>query len=114
MIRKSGWRGKNKGKPCEFGTPCNSNMVIEFKKTEQFTSGGIALPDEVVNKESNAAMTATVLAIGVDCWLDQPSDGCDIGDTVILARYSGTKMDNVPEGRDVRFCSDMQILGVKN
>jgi co-chaperonin GroES (HSP10) len=110
--RDGEWRGSNKGAPCEFGTPVGTNLILEFTKVEEITESGIVLASETVAKEGGANMVARVLAIGAAAWADQPCDYCDVGDRVVLARYTGVKLDGAPKDRDVRFATDMQILAV--
>ena len=112
-TRGADWRGENKGLACEFGTAAGSNLIIEFKKAEETTASGIVMPMEVVNKQGNASMTAMVLSIGQAAWADQPCDSADVGDIVVLARYTGVKLDGVPDNRDVRFATDLQVLAIK-
>jgi co-chaperonin GroES (HSP10) len=112
MNRPSGWRGQNKGLSCEFAqSACLHRLIIEVEQQEEKTVNGIILADETLNREKQAYMYAKVLAIGADAWLDKTSDAADVGDRIIIARYTGTRLQDVGN-REIRFVSDLDILGV--
>jgi co-chaperonin GroES (HSP10) len=112
-MRSENWRGDNKGKSCEFVEHASlHHLIIEVIKQEEKTAGGIIIASETRQKEDQGGMTAKVLAISHNAWADKPNDACDVGDTIVISRYSGTRMQNIPDEREVRIISDLGILAV--
>ena len=109
-VRGSDWRSKNKGIPCEYGTPKGHRLYIEVHHPEEKTSSGIYLAQETRQKEGHASMLATVLSIGFGCWADKEDDWCDVGDKIIIGRHVGSKLQNVGE-KDIRVIADLDVLG---
>lgn len=111
-MRASDWRGASKGIPCEYGTPQGEKLIIEVHHPEKKTASGIVLAEETVRKEGHASMKATVLSIGYGAWLDKTCDWADVGDTLVIGRHVGTRMQDIGD-KDIRVISDLDILAVK-
>jgi len=111
-MRASDWRGSNKGIPCEYGTPQGEKLIIEVHHPEAKTASGIIITEEVVRKEGHASMKATVLSIGFGAWMDKGCDWADVGDSLVIGRHVGTRMQDT-DGKDIRVISDLDVLAVK-
>lgn len=87
--------------------------MIEVKKVEEKTEGGIILSQATTEKEQHGAYEGTVLAIGKLCWKDilDGEPWCEVGDKVLFHRYSGARVDPSLEDRRV-LVSDLDILAV--
>ena len=109
-MRNETWRGKNKGIPCEYGTPKGHRIYIEVHHPEEKTDSGIVLPQETRQKEGHASMFATVLSIGFGVWRDWPDDWCDVGDQIVIGRHTGSRLQNTG-GKDIRVIADLDVLG---
>lgn len=71
------------------------------------TRGGIALPEEVLERQRNHAQVFRVCGMGPDAYADKsrfPSGPfCELGDYVVLGRYAGTRVITY-------YCDDLRIV----
>jgi len=86
-------------------------MILPYRGKNQ-TSGGVLLPDQVVDSSQLATVVGYVLKMGPLCFQDKEKflDGpwCKAGDWVIFARYAGSRFRI--EGGEVRVLNDDEIL----
>jgi len=86
-------------------------MILPYRGKNQ-TSGGVLLPDQVVDNSQLATVVGYVLKTGPLCFQDKEKfpDGpwCKAGDWVIFARYAGSRFRI--EGGEVRVLNDDEIL----
>ena len=86
-------------------------MILPYRGKNQ-TSGGVLLPDQVVDSSQLATVVGYVLKMGPLCFQDKEKfpDGpwCKAGDWVIFARYAGSRFRI--EGGEVRILNDDEIL----
>lgn len=72
-------------------SPSFDKIVIAPVKVERTTKGGIVLPDQTYQSESDAAVIGRLVAAGAEA-LDQLAvDGIGVGDQVLYSRYSCQK-----------------------
>ena len=88
-------------------------LVLPYRGKGQ-TSGGLYLPDKVVEDGQVSTVVGYVMKQGSLCYKDADKfpDGpwCKAGDWVIFARYAGSRFRI--EGGEVRIINDDEILGV--
>lgn len=103
--------------------PTGNNILIKATMVEKMSEGGIALPEDLTNKEQTVERTGIVIAIGpcayvgwagcdvdgktpAECW------GIKVGDKIEHSRYDG--MDSVLSTDDAiyRYVPDTLINGV--
>jgi len=76
--------------------PSGYKILVKPLQVEKQTTGGIWRPDELIDRESAAAVVAFVIAIGPDAYSDQSKfptgPWCKEGDFVIMRPYSGTRL----------------------
>jgi chaperonin GroES len=98
--------------------PLGFRVLVKQKQVEEVTEGGIVLPDTTVNLEQKAATRATVLAIGPSAWKEQMPDGrwltdhdnrCEVGDEVLIRKYSGFNVEADPLSD--MLVNDVDIIG---
>jgi len=86
-------------------------LVLPFKMGEK-TKGGVLLGQETLDRQQVASQCGNVIAMGDSCYKDKeryPSGPwCKVGDWVVFARYSGSRIDN--EGGEVRLLNEDEIL----
>lgn len=68
--------------------PLGHRVLVMPQVIEEKTEGGIYIPQQVIDHEKAGVDKGVVVAIGSTCWPDSPP-WCDVGDTVIWARYAG-------------------------
>ena len=86
-------------------------LVLPFKMNEK-TKGGIIMNESTLERQQVASQCGNVLAMGSECYKDKEryptGPWCKIGDWVIFARYSGSRI-NI-EGGEVRLLNEDEIL----
>lgn len=96
--------------------PTQFQVLVNPRKAEEKTKGGILLPDETKDRDQHASMEGQIvdvspLAFTYEQWPDgarkpQP------GDTVIFARYAGITVKG-NDGSDLRLMNDKDIVAVR-
>lgn len=90
-------------------------MLIEPKRVDEKSKGGIIIPDEAKDREQFAQMEGTLvarspLAFTYDDW---PA-GCNapgVGDRVLFAKFAGAKVTG-KDGKEYRLVNDKDIAAV--
>jgi chaperonin GroES len=95
-------------------TPTGWRMLVLPYRGKGKTSGGLYLPDKVVEEGHVSTVVGYVMKQGALCYKDKekfPGEAwCKKGDWVIFARYAGSRFRI--EGGEVRIINDDEILGV--
>tara|TARA_R110000868_G_scaffold17182_1_gene75830 strand:+ start:469 stop:798 length:330 start_codon:yes stop_codon:yes gene_type:complete len=91
--------------------PLGFRVRLSRKKAEEVTEGGIILTEDTKDKEGAAETRGVVVAIGNRAWTDKgdEKDRCEVGDTVMIAKYSGTPI-NKEDKCDI-IVNDRDIIG---
>lgn len=98
-------------KPVDGGfEPANNKVVVLPDFIQRYSQGGIAMPTELVEKEEYAQIFATLVAIGPDAWKDRKTPPAEIGDRVMIAKYTGQLFTGA-DGRRYRVIHDLDIIG---
>lgn len=94
--------------------PQGWKVLVAMPDYAKTTKGGIALPDEYVQREEMASPVGYVVALGDSCYADQarfPSGPyCKEGDFIIMRPFSGTRV--VLHDKEFRFINDDTVEGV--
>lgn len=80
-------------------SPLGNNLIIEVIPNETKTAGGIILSDKFVEE----SCTGRVVAVNPFSYHPngvQRQQICDVGDVVLFAKRSGTKVIHAPAGKD--------------
>lgn len=101
----------NEGKTAsQLPRPCSYHMLVALPEQEAKTDGGIYLTDDARAREETASITAYVMALGPDCYVETPQRKypsgpyCEIGDWIVMRAYSGTRLDI--HGKKFRIITD--------
>lgn len=104
----------NTVKASQLPEPTGYRILVAPKQVEEKTAGGIHLPEERVDKESDASIVFCVLKLGPDAYLDKKKfpEGpwCKEGDWIIAPSYSGTRIKI--HGMDFRIINDDTVHAV--
>jgi len=63
--------------------PCGNKVLVKPDEIEEFTEGGILIPDQILERHEAAAVYGVVIAIGPDCFTHTVTntatwyDGCN-------------------------------------
>lgn len=101
--------------------PTGWKILIAMPDYARFTKGGLALPDEYVDREEMASPVAYVVAMGESCYQDNTrfpnGPYCKPGDLVVVKPYSGMRVvwqdkndQNIK--KEFRFVNDDTVEGV--
>jgi len=89
--------------------PLGDRLVVEPKKKETMTQGGIVLPDSA---EGEKPMEGVILAIGNGRYIDGKIQPLQVkaGDKVLFGKYSGTSFKL--EGKELLVMREEDVMGV--
>lgn len=94
--------------------PQGWKVLVAMPDYAKTTKGGIALPDEYVQREEMASPVGYVVALGDSCYADKArfpnGPYCKEGDFIIMRPYSGTRV--VLHDKEFRFINDDTVEGV--
>ncbi len=108
------WNGVNES---GIGPFADRVLILPDGAAEQ-TSGGVDLPEELVDRMTQAAETGVLIAMGPDAWLwnsdrtrrlegEKPK----VGQRVIFERYAGSFQHGPHDGRKYRIMDDKCVCG---
>jgi co-chaperonin GroES (HSP10) len=90
--------------------PCSYHILVALPEQEEKTDGGIYLTDEARSREETGGITAYVMALGPDCYVELPQrkfpsgSYVKVGDWIVMKAYSGTRLDI--HGKKFRLITD--------
>ncbi len=70
----------------------------------------IHVPDDVMGREQMIEQRAIVVEVGANCWHDEPLPRAQVGDRVLVARYTGFQATGTADGKIYRFVNDRDIF----
>ena len=86
-------------------------VLIKPQEVREVSEGGIILTTEVTkDREQMGNTTGVVVAMGSQCYADEPAPWCAIGDKVIFAKYAGLLYLG-KDGFKYRMINDKDITG---
>lgn len=91
--------------------PMMCKLTVRIPKIEEFTKGGILLPDTGLEKENMAKEEGIILAIGA-CSFEEETVPPKVGDTIAFARYGGKSLGKDKNGDEIRVMRDVDVLVV--
>lgn len=91
-------------------TPVDLKVLVKPDPVEEMTKGGIILADTSKEKAKYAGTKATLIAIGVNAFMEWGSNhGMKVGDRVLFAQYSGARQKGI-DGEDYIIMNDKDII----
>ena len=91
--------------------PVGWRILIKPKEIIEKTASGIILTTEVTkDREQMGNTTGVVVAMGDQCFTNEPSPWCKVGDKVIFAKYAGLLYTG-GNGEQYRMINDQDIVG---
>jgi chaperonin GroES len=85
-------------------------LVKPQEINEQTSSGIIVTTGSFKDREQLANTTGVVVAMGADCFADEPSPWCKVGDKIIFAKYAGLLYLG-KDGNQYRMINDKDVTG---
>jgi co-chaperonin GroES (HSP10) len=91
--------------------PVGWRVLIKPQEVREVSEGGIILTTEVTkDREQMGNTTGVVVAMGDQCYADEPTPWCVVGDKVIFAKYAGLLYLG-KDGFKYRMINDKDITG---
>lgn len=91
--------------------PVGWRILIKPQEVKKVSKGGIILSTESnSDREQMANTTGIVVAMGDQCYIDEPTPWCKVGDKVIFAKYAGLLYLG-KDGNQYRMINDKDITG---
>jgi chaperonin GroES len=91
--------------------PCGWRILIKPFEIKEVSNGGIILTTgKIKEREQMANTTGVVIAMGDECYADEASPWCKVGDKVIFAKYAGLLYLG-KDGNQYRIVNDKDVTG---
>jgi len=91
--------------------PCGWRVLIKPQEINEVSKGGIILTTEITKeREQMGNTTGIVIAMGTQCYADEPEPWCQLGDKVIFAKYAGLVYLG-KDGNQYRMINDKDVTG---
>ena len=91
--------------------PVGWRVLIKPQEVKMVSKGGSILTTETTEaREQMGNTTGVVIAMGDQCYLDEPAPWCEVGDKVIFAKYAGLLYLG-KDGNQYRMVNDKDITG---
>lgn len=90
--------------------PVGYRVLVEPDKVEEKTKGGLFLPQTTQDREQQAAIKGTVVAVGEHAWKEDGEPWAKVGDRIIFAKYGGFEVED--DGKAYRLLNDEDIVAV--
>jgi co-chaperonin GroES (HSP10) len=91
--------------------PVGWRILVLPREIEEKTESGIILTTEVTKeREQLANTTGIVVAMGNQCYNDEPAKWCQVGDKIIFAKYAGLTYRG-KNGKIYRMINDKDVTG---
>lgn len=93
--------------------PCGHRVVVKPEKVEDVTEGGIVIPKTIQDNEQRHVTNGEVIGIGSTAWKDFGEvPWCEVGDTVVFAKYGGLTVKDEESGEELRILNDEDVVAI--
>ncbi len=89
--------------------PLGRAVLVKPYEPER-ASSLIVMPDNVEANQLMVEQRAIVVAVGATCWHDEPAARAQVGDKVLISRFSGYMAKGTKDGKQYRFVNDRDIF----
>ena len=89
-------------------TPLCERVLIKKEEVEEYSEGGIALPEQTKEANKAALTKGTIIAKGSMAWFDKPGSECEVGDEIMIRRYGGVSI--TVDGIEYHMVNDEDII----
>ena len=93
--------------------PCGHRVLVKIDEVEEKTNGGIFIPKTIADKQEEAGIFGTIVAIGETAWKDFGGRAwATVGDRVMIAKYGGFIAQEPDTAEKFRILNDEDIVAV--
>ena len=91
--------------------PVGWRVLVKPQEIKDTSEGGIVITTgNYKEREQMANTTGVVVAMGNDCFADEPAPWCKVGDKIIFAKYAGL-LYRGKDGSEYRMINDKDVTG---
>jgi co-chaperonin GroES (HSP10) len=91
--------------------PVGWRILVKPQEIKEMSESGIFITSgKYKEREQMANTTGVVVAMGNDCFADEPAPWCKIGDKIIFAKYAGLLYLG-RDGSEYRMINDKDVTG---
>jgi len=91
--------------------PVGWRILVKPKEIKEMSESGIVITSgKYKEREQMANTTGVVVAMGNDCFADEPAPWCKVGDKIIFAKYAGLLYLG-KDGSEYRMINDKDVTG---
>jgi chaperonin GroES len=91
--------------------PCGWRVLVKPQEIKEVSESGIVLTTgSFKDREQMGNTTGLVVAMGDQCYADEPAPWCKVGDKIIFAKYAGLLYLG-KDGNQYRMINDKDVTG---
>ena len=91
--------------------PCGWRVLVKPQEIKEVSESGIVLTTgSFKDREQMVNTTELVVAMGDQCYADEPAPWCKVGDKIIFAKYAGLLYLG-KDGNQYRMINDKDVTG---
>jgi len=91
--------------------PVGWRILVKPQEIKEMSESGIVITSgKYKEREQMANTTGIVIAMGKECFADEPAPWCNIGDKIIFAKYAGLLYLG-KDGSEYRMINDKDVTG---
>ena len=92
--------------------PVGHAILIRPYEVQEYTAGGIMLPNSVRVKDQIAEQKAVIIEIGRCAWRNEPEARAKVGDKVLFSKWAGYQAVGPADGDTYRIVNDADIFTI--
>jgi co-chaperonin GroES (HSP10) len=93
--------------------PCGHRVLVKIDEVEENTNGGIFIPKASAEKQEEAGIFGTLVAVGDTAWKDFGGRAwACVGDRVMIAKYGGFIAQESGDTTKYRILNDEDLVAV--
>jgi chaperonin GroES len=91
--------------------PCGHRVLVKIDEVQEKTAGGIIIAKTIADKQEEAGIFGTIVAIGETAWKDFGGRSwASVGDRVMIAKYGGFIAQEPDTVEKFRVLNDEDII----
>jgi chaperonin GroES len=92
--------------------PVGRAVLVQPYKVEEYTAGGLILPDEVRKKDQLAEQRAVIIEIAPGAWAGESTPRAQVGDRILFSKWAGYQTIGPKDAGQYRIVNDSDIFTV--
>ena len=94
--------------------PAGHRVLVRIEEADEVTKGGIIIAKTIADRETEANIFGTVVAVGKNAWkaFDSGEPWAAVGDRVAIAKYGGFIIEDPDTKEKFRLLNDEDVTAV--